>query len=160
MKPQEPISATILVIFFACLSAAQTLQSDGVVSQLELPGGEGAWVVQIFTAGGFLGSGGGDFGVTSTGRIVCSIPEMRCPKVVEPSELRSLVEMIPVASLPSTLMQPSVSFCSDCLRRTIVIRWRSNGMEHTRTASWDDLTRSNVPRAVIQLYDAVAALRK
>jgi len=137
------------------LLALFLIQIPGLV----LPAGNGAWTVQVVTSGGFLGTGDGNFTISSEGKIACS-SEMRCPKEFKPSDLQPLVEIIQSATRPVP-RPPLMSFCHDCITRTITISRRdSSGMLHAYTASWDDTTRGNVPQEVLRIYDVVVALRQ
>jgi hypothetical protein len=51
--------------------------------------------------------------------------------------------------------------CNDCINRRVIIVWRDPaGVEHLHWASWDDLTAAMVPREMIEIFNAVMALRK
>ena len=129
------------------------------IPQLLLPEGNGAWLVQVATSGGILGTGGGDFAISSEGKIACRV-EMKCPEQFPVSDFHPLVEVIQSGILPVPAT-PIVSLCNDCIKRTITIRRRdSMGVVQTYTASWDDTTKSKLPPEVIRIYDAVLALGK
>jgi hypothetical protein len=129
------------------------------IPQMLLPDGNGAWVVQVVSSGGLLGTGSGDFATSSEGKIVCN-PDLRCPKDFAASDFLSLVEAIQ-PSTPQVPALPAVSLCNDCIKRTITISRRdSMGVVRTYTASWDETTKSRVPQEVIRIYDAFVALVK
>ena len=128
-----------------------------VTAQLALPDGNGGWVVQVVTSGGFSGTGGGDFTISSQGKILCSA-QMSCPKNFVIADFQPLVEIIRPDVLP-VLPPAVVSLCRDCITRTITIRRRDSiGVVHTYTASWDDTTKSKLPQEVIRIYDAILTL--
>jgi hypothetical protein len=143
---------TALVIF--ALAASSLVQIPGML----LPEGDGAWTVHVTTSGGILGTGDRDLALSSEGRILCGL-ELRGPTVFLVPTLMPLIDRI-----QSTLPVPPVavvSFCSDCIRRTITIRRRDpKGELITYTASWDDTTKSQLPQEVVQVYDAITALMK
>jgi hypothetical protein len=119
----------------------------------------GAWIVQVVTRGGILGTGSGDFAVSSEGKISCW-RDVRCPKDFRVSDLRPLIEQVQSGTLPAPVF-PVVGFCSDCITRTITISRRdSMSIVHTYTASWDDTTKSRLPQEVVRIYDSIAALIK
>ena len=158
MRKYQPITTSVLLLSFACLSFAQTAGRPSAVARMALPTGNLAWVVQVFTSGGILGTGEGDIGISSEGRVICASPEAPCGKDFMSSTLQTLVEMIQPGNL---IFAKPISLCNDCYRNTIIIRRRdSMGMEHTYTASWDITSQSRVPREVLRVYDAVMALRK
>src|SRR5215471_2364826 len=127
--------------------------------QLLLPEGNSAWVVQINTTGGILGTGVGDVAVSSERKIVCS-REVKCPDAFNLADVQPFVETIQALTLP--LPPPaSVSLCRDCITRTIKISWRdSMGVLHSYAATFDETTKGNLPLDVAKLYDAVVALGK
>ena len=127
--------------------------------QLLLPEGNGAWVVQINTTGGILGTGVGGIAVSSERKILCS-PAMKCPYAFNLADLQPFVENIQALTLP--LPPPaSVSLCRDCITRMIKISWRdSMGVLHSYALTFDETTKGNLPPDVAKLYDAVVGLRK
>jgi hypothetical protein len=127
--------------------------------QLLLPEGNGAWVVQINTTGGILGTGVGHIAVSSERKILCSA-EMKCPNAFNLADIQPFVDTIQTPTLP--LPPPaSVSLCRDCVTRTIKIRWRDSiGVLHGYAVTFDETTKGNIPPDVARLYDAVVGLRK
>jgi hypothetical protein len=127
--------------------------------QLALPDGNRVWLVQVVTSGGLSGKGGGDFTVSSEGRIVCSL-QLRCANDFKPSDLQPLVEVIHAVDLPTPIV-PIVSLCRDCITRTITVTSRdSTGVLRMYTASWDDTTKDKMPQEIIRIYDAARGLTK
>jgi len=127
--------------------------------QLALPDGNSAWLVQVVTSGGLMGKGGGDFAISSEGRIVCSL-QLKCAQDFKPLNLQPLVEVIHAVDLPTPAV-PIVSLCRDCITRTITVSSRdSTGVLRVYTASWDDTTKSKMPREIIRIYDAARELAK
>src|SRR6478609_9604929 len=90
--------------------------------QLALPDGNSTWLVQVVTSGGLMGKGGGDFAISSEGKIVCSL-QLRCASDFKPSNLQPLVEVIHGVDLPAAVV-PIVSLCRDCITRTITVTSR------------------------------------
>ena len=127
--------------------------------QMVLPDGTGTWTVRVITRGGLLGTGIGDFVVSSQGKVLCS-REIRCPKDFSATSFQSLIEAIP-AVVPPQPGGPSVALCNDCITRTITITHRdSMGIVHTHAASWNEVTQAQVPKEVIRIYDALVELVK
>jgi hypothetical protein len=128
------------------------------IPTLLLPEGNGAWTVQVTTSGGILGTGDGNFALSSAGKIVCA-SESRCPKEFKVSDFQPLVAMIePTLPVPPLAV---ITFCHDCLRRTITISRRDpTGVVQSYTASWDETTQGQVPEEVVRLYFAIRALMK
>jgi hypothetical protein len=126
--------------------------------QLLLPEGNGAWVVQISTTGGILGTGVGDVAVSSERKVLCS-REIKCPDAFNLSDVQPFIENIQALTVP--VPPSSVSLCRDCITRTIKISWRdSMGVFHSYTSTFDETTKGNLPPDVAKLYDAVVALGK
>jgi hypothetical protein len=126
--------------------------------QLLLPEGNGAWLVQISTTGGILGTGVGDVAVSSERKILCS-REIKCPDAFNLSDVQPFIENIRVLTVP--VPPSSVSLCRDCITRTIKISWRdSMGVFHSYASTFDETTKGNLPPDVAKLYDAVVALGK
>jgi hypothetical protein len=133
------------------------LFSQSQTPQLLLPDGNGAWLIQVVTRGGILGTVQGDISVTSEGKFLCTKPDQGCPGNLKVPELQTLVEMIQ----PGRLQIFPVSLCSDCITSTIVISRRdAMGSVHTYTATWDITTKSRLPADVMRIYDALAAVMK
>ena len=153
------------MLIWSCFAAGTSLsqQSAETPASLALPAGNGAWVIRIFTSGGFSGTGNGDTAVSSNGQIVCT-PENACPKRFEVRSIQLLIDKIAeIAASPVTgnraVIAPSA--CNDCLTRRVNVVWRdAMAVEHSYSVSWDEVTGANVPPEVIQIYEAVAALRK
>jgi hypothetical protein len=129
------------------------------VPQLLLPEGNGAWLVQISTTGGILGTGVGDVAVSSERKIQCS-REMKCPDAFNLSDVQPFVKIIQTLTLP--IPYPAgVSLCRDCITRTIKISGRdSMSVLHSYASTFDETTKGNLPPDVAKLYDAVVALGK
>ena len=126
---------------------------------LPLPDGTGTWTVRVVTSGGFLGTGTGDFAVSSEGKVLCS-GEIRCPKDFGASSFQPLIDAIPFG-IPPQPSSPSVSLCNDCITRTMTITRRdSMGIVRTHTASWNEATKAQVPKEIIRIYDALVELVK
>jgi hypothetical protein len=161
MKAREQICSIALLLSLSFFAYSQTVSARGIVAQLEVPAGNDAWVVQVFTSGGFAGKGAGDFGLTSEGRLICSLPEWGCPTMVQPAQLQRVVDVVQsIVAEPAAEAHP-VSLCNDCITTTIVIKRRNTaGIQTTHSVSWDVSTRSSVAADILQLYDALTALRK
>jgi hypothetical protein len=126
--------------------------------QLLLPEGNGAWLVQISTTGGILGTGVGAVAVSSERKILCN-REIKCPDAFNLSDVQPFIENIQALTVP--VPPPSVSLCRDCITRTIKISWRdSMGVFHSYASTFDETTKGNLPPDVAKLYDAVVALGK
>ena len=129
-----------------------------ILLQLSLPSGDNAWVVEITSTGGFTGNGGGDIAVSSAGQLRCNTPGMKCPKDFDGSSLVPLVDAVPFGR-QTVSVPPWGAICNDCIDRTIFIRRRNAaGMVQVYSASWNDLTASQIPRGVLRLYDYVLRL--
>ena len=154
-----------LMLIWSCLAAGTSLsrQATETPVNLALPAGNGAWVIRILTSGGFSGTGNGDTAVSSSGQIVCT-PENACPKRFEVRSIQLLIDKIAeMAASPVTgnraVIAPSA--CNDCLTRRVTVVWRdAMAVEHSYSVSWDEVTGAIVPPEVIQIYEAVTALRK
>src|SRR5262245_4534277 len=122
-----------------------------------LPDGNGAWTVEVTSTGGILGTQN-RASLSSEGKTSCDV-ELQCPKNFRTSDFQPLIEVIH-SRLPVPPVQV-VSFCSDCIKRTITIRRRdAMGVVDTYSASWDETSKSQLPLEVIRIYDAVTALMK
>lgn len=134
-------------------------QSVNELPRLALPEGNSAWVIQVVTSGGLLGTGGGDFAISSQGKVVCNL-QLRCPADFKPSDLQPLVEKIGTIELPLPAL-PVVSLCRDCITRMMTISHRdSAGVLHIYTLYWDDTAKDKLPQEIIRLYDAARELVK
>ena len=129
-----------------------------------LPEGNGAWVIRVFTSGGFSGTGSGNIAISSKGEIVCTVQEPRCPKTFEVQPIQELVDKfagLDPASIGPNSIPAAPGICNDCINRRVILVWRDRtGLEHSHSAFWDELTAARVPREIIDIYNAVTALRK
>jgi len=127
--------------------------------QLPLPDGNSTWTIRVTTSGGLSGMGTGDFVVSSEGKVLCS-REIRCPKDFATANFQSLVEAIP-ALIATQSSNPLTSLCNDCITRTMTITRRdAMGIVHTQSTSWNEVTKGEVPKEVIRIYDALVELMK
>ena len=106
----------------------------------DVPGREGAWVLQVTTTGGIMGNGArsANFTVISDGRLTCDASD--CGQRIAPAGLSRLAGMLAaldvgVWPIPSSV-EP-VSFCRDCLRTRMTLRRREGDTLVTYSASWD-----------------------
>jgi len=140
------------LFFFVGLASAQNLLMD-------LPEGNGVWIIEVQTTGGFTGGGIGNFRLLSTGIMSCS-GFAGCPKSINVPEFHPLVETIQKA--PAFSAAPELTaVCSGCITRTIRITQRdTRGVVHNYSATWNEMTMGRVPIEVRRVYEAVMALRK
>src|SRR5262245_7483344 len=142
----------LVVIGWICLVTFTTLAQEpgNTAPSLELPAGNGSWVIRVFTAGGFSGTGNGNVAIASKGEIVCTAQKPPCPRTFEVQPIQRLVEKFAGLDLASLLSNPTPAgpgICNDCINRRVIIAWRDPvGVEHLHSASWDDLTGATVPR--------------
>jgi hypothetical protein len=120
---------------------ARDLQPAPPAALAGLPGGSGAWVLQLTTSGGVMGTGSrtANFAVTSDGRLACEVSD--CAGSLPRSALSGLIDKL--ARLDTSLWPglPSVAgqttLCRDCLRTTLTLRRREGEVVAVYTASWD-----------------------
>jgi hypothetical protein len=119
------------MLIWSCLAAETP-------ANLALPAENGAWVIRIFTSGGFSGTGNGDTAVSSNGQIVCT-PENACPKRFEVRSIQPLVDKIAeIAASPVTGNRAFIApnACNDCLTRRVTVVWRdAMAVEHLYSIS-------------------------
>jgi len=141
--------ATILV---GC-SLASGAQADP--PKVDLPGGAGAWVLQITTHGGFEGRGGGDLLMSSTGRLRCSRKEMSCPEKLTSKTVVALSRIIATIKQPYWINPVPDNFCQDCLENTMTLTVRDHkGSIETSTVHWNITSQKRLPPQLLRLYSA------
>jgi hypothetical protein len=125
-----------------------------------LPEGNGVWVVEIETRGGFSGTGGGNFRLSSTGKFSCAQTALGCERSINVKEFQPLIEAVQrLVAVPLAPSMPGI--CYDCITRTIRITQRDMmGVVHEYLATWDDISLSSVPPEIRRIYEAVVALRR
>lgn len=139
--------------FYGMNLMAQDL-TPNAVGAFALPEGDGSWIVRVYTSGGFTGRGVGDFGISSKGKVVCSLEESKCGKSFDVSKVQPLIDRL-AGTAPSYYAPPPLGLCNDCIsRRMTIIRRDSMGIVHSQSFYWTDLN-SEVPRDVINLYNAL-----
>jgi len=123
-----------------------------------VPEGDGAWVVQIATSGGLLGSGKGNIEVTSVGGLACTGTKLAEGKQLVAEALQPVAQL--VAAVRSDEWKPPLkrtrSHCNDCYRTALVLsRREADGTVKLYTARWDDVTKGQVAQEALQLYERV-----
>lgn len=114
-----------------------------------VPDGRDAWVLQVTTTGGVMGTGSraGNFAVTSEGRITCDVSDC-APSVprAELSRLRDRLARVDASHWPGVPpVAEQLSFCRDCLRTTLTLRRREGDVVTLYAASWDPSQRVAEP---------------
>jgi hypothetical protein len=129
-----------------------------------LPAGNGAWVIRVFTSGGFSGAGIGNIAISSKGEIVCPTQKPACPNSFEVQPIQQLVDKFAGIDLSRIVTSPvpvGPGICNDCIDIRVSLVWRDRtGVEHSYFAAWDATTAAMVPREIIDIYNAVMDLRK
>jgi hypothetical protein len=125
-----------------------------------LPDGNGSWLIEVVTSGGFTGAGIGSWTLSSQGALSCPT-ELQCPKNFNASALQSLIDPIRPEIFAPPQKVSITAICSDCITRTLTITQRdSKGIVRIHTVSWNEVNRSQVPQEVLRLYDAMLTLLK
>jgi hypothetical protein len=156
----------VVTIVWICFAAGCLFpqEAGNTAGRLALPGGNGSWVIRISTSGGFSGAGKGNIAVSSNGDIVCTMQKPACPERFDKQPIQNLVDKLTGAKLTSTVAgsAPVIrGLCNDCLNSRLEIVWRDAvGIEHSHSSSWDELTAATAPPEVIDIYNAIIALRK
>jgi hypothetical protein len=155
----------IAILWISIFTVAAVSQDSGTaLTNPALPAGNGAWVIQVFTSGGFSGAGSGNIAVSSKGEIVCTSRKPACPDSFDVQPIQQLVDKFAGMDLSRIVTSPNPAtpgICNDCINRRVILVWRDRiGLEHSFSASWDELTAAMVPREIIDIYNAVMALRK
>jgi hypothetical protein len=141
---------------------ARDLQPAPPAVLAALPDGSGAWVLQMTTSGGVMGTGSrtANFTVTSEGRLACEVSD--CPGSLPRAELSGLIDRL--ARLDTSLWagMPSVAeqttLCRDCLRTTLILRRREGEVVAVYTASWDPTQK--VAQSLRDLANEVRSLTR
>jgi hypothetical protein len=131
---------------------------QGGPSPLELPKGEGAWVVQVVSGGGVMGVGRGNFTVTSDGRAACQPARETCPASLAAEALRPLSEAVAAAATQSWQGRAE-DVCHDCYFTVMMLQRREpSGAARTYLFTWDDLAAAKLPADVRRVYETALAL--
>ena len=126
-----------------------------VNASVEPPPGDGAWVLEVFTRGGFAGTGIGTFSITSSG-VTCRQKSAPCAGPLPPDAIQHFADLLD--DVGSGSWSPSSpSFCSDCVQTLLLLRKREDGSVQTRVAHWDQSQPIRVE--LRRLYQAVVRLR-
>jgi hypothetical protein len=122
----------------------------GSVQSIPLPEGDGSWVLQVISRGGFTGRGAGDVVVISDGR-VSGLSGATAPTRPEAFvSLRERIERMPpsVWTLGSRLGR-----CNDCVSTLVVLTVRERGgIVHSYSSFWDSTTLAGIPDDVRQIH--------
>lgn len=120
--------AIAFVLAVAAARSAAGQSSDlppvfmGSVHAIPLPDGDGAWVLQIVSRGGFTGRGTGDVIVMSDGLVRRS---SAATESMSPEALGSLSRRIRRTNPAQWTVGSRLSRCSDCVATLIVLTVRS-----------------------------------
>jgi hypothetical protein len=156
----------VVAILWISITAGMAFSQEAgnTLTSPVLPEGNGAWVIRVFTSGGFSGAGNGNIAISSKGEIVCTMRKPACPDSFEVQPIQQLVDKFAGLDLSRILSSPipaTPGVCNDCINRRLILVWRDRmGLEHSYSAVWDDLTAAMVPREIIDIYNAVTALKK
>jgi hypothetical protein len=122
----------------------------GSIREVPVPDGDGAWVLQVISRGGFTGRGAGDVVVISDGR-VSGLSGATAPTRPEAfTSLRERIERMPpsVWALGSRLGK-----CNDCVSTLVVLTVRERGgLVRTYSSFWDSTTLAGIPDDVRQIH--------
>jgi hypothetical protein len=122
----------------------------GSLHAIPLPDGDGAWVLQVISRGGFTGRGAGDVVVISDGRVRRPRGGAESLRAEAIGSLRERIERTPPGlwTLGSRL-----SKCNDCVATLVVLTVRERGgFVHTYSSYWDATTLAGIPDDVRQIH--------
>ena len=127
---------------------------------VELPAGEGSWVIQVITRGGLTGGGRGDLTITSQGSVSCQPAEAACGKKLSGEALQPLSQLV-ILTQPSRWSESTLGVCHDCYMTLLALHRREAGGEKRMwIAYWDETTQRRVPAKVMRIYEAAVALKR
>ena len=111
-------------------------QAQEVPEPPDPPAGTAAWTLQVYTTGGFTGTGVGSVIVSSNGQMSCGPAPCATPvaaAVLSPftTTIGSIIEAAWIRRTPSGL-------CRDCVQTTVTLKRRDGDVVHRYVASWDD----------------------
>lgn len=131
----------------------------GAYKPAELPKGKDAWVVQVFTRGGFTGRGRGDVTITSAGDLRCSASVFdACASRLSPAALESLSKLVANAN-PKKWKDTPGGACRDCYVALIVLQRRdAKGRGKSYNVYFDDSMLPKMPEEVGRIYTQAFAL--
>jgi hypothetical protein len=150
--------ATLLLVGL-CLGNAAAGQSNaelppvfmGSVRTIPLPDGDGAWVLQIVSRGGFTGRGTGDMVVMSDGRLTRASGGTES---LRPDAFASLTNRIREVTPSHWTAGSRLSRCSDCIATLVVLTVREgDGIVRTYTSFWDSASLARVPTDVRRIHE-------
>jgi hypothetical protein len=160
MKGGVRQTALLLVAVVLGMAGAVLGQGAAPTPQAVLPGGNGAWRVELTTDGGFSGTGSGDITADSSGLLKCTSTKPACPEKLSAVSLRNLTAKVHAAAAVSwqtarSLQTPSL--CSDCLTVHLQLTIRMpDGVVRTFITSWDAASGSPADQ-VLALYKALTS---
>lgn len=126
------------------------------VSAQDPPGGNGAWVLDLVTSGGFNGMGIGQVSVNSSGMLACASSHHKCPARLTDAALKSLADKVKAASAVRWDFVAVGGLCSDCVAVRLELRMRQpDGSIKTFIASWD-IASFGVPEQLSAIIKALA----
>ena len=157
MDLQKCVMAVGIVAMLGLAGSAAGQSSDelpavfmGSVHAITLPDGDGAWVLQVISRGGFTGRGAGDVVVISDGRVSGLSGATAPPRPEAFTSLRERIERMP----PSAWTLGSrLGRCNDCVSTLVVLTVRDQGgIVRTYSSFWDSTTLAGIPDDVRQIH--------
>jgi len=135
-----------------------TLVMPEVDLGLTVPPGENAWVVQINTGGGLMGTTSDSLIITSAGDVTCNGAKPATGNL-STSELQGLSKLVAALSLGSAVpfdqrTREPISLCSDCPRATLALsRREAKNKIKTYLTAWDAVTFALLPEDLTHLFE-------
>jgi hypothetical protein len=140
--------ALILILMLASLTAVyvqdstSSLPTTATPVPQKLPDGDGAWVLDLVTSGGFDGMGIGKYSVNSSGLLTCSSTKRKCPDKLTVTALNSLADKVKAAAAVPWEVPAERGLCSDCVVVRLQLSMRQqDGSTKTFVTSWDTASR-------------------
>jgi len=153
-----------LVASIALAQEPQAVQPTNV----QLPNGNGVWVVLVRRSGGFAG-GSVTVTVNSEKKLNCTACEKEpISRTLSENAFRSAIPSFTfgIPPIPDDVPRsqsdlPPISFCLDCFSTHITIQRRNaEGKIETYAATWNDVTAASAPAEFVKLANTILALAK
>lgn len=81
-------------------------ESGNTYTSPALPAGNGAWLIRVFSSGGFSGAGNGNVAISSKGEIVCTMQKPACPDTFEVQPIQQLMDKFAGMDLSRIVTSP------------------------------------------------------
>jgi len=128
-------------------------------SELELPKGDGAWVLRVVRASGIIAQTTDDVTINSEGMVSCPATQI-CLARLSADAQKSLNQIISNAKISKTNSKVA-TVCPNCTITAITLRrLETKNKDQTYFAYWDEKTVAKAPIDLVSIANSALAMSR